>query len=218
MSWNYIGHSGTIAGLNVEVFGTTIENMAPIVPNDLYVLDIQTFGGPDGRVPTLSEDWTVLGSWANGTSRHLVAFRKMQSGDVAPVVLFSGLGNANDTQVASIHAFRSSMGNFSLDVVGAPSINPKDDSIGPIGGIAPAPGALVVLCAGKTNDFKGAASLPGWSIGGTFSYTHGTDAGTALLFVPAWPGGSTGALIVTDTGSPSTGLGQGLAVSFVEHA
>lgn len=205
-----------------ESVGNNGTSLAPGLPasfaaNDLHIVEVQTYGGTNGRVPSIASGWNVLGSWANGTSRHYFAWRKAVAGDTAPTITMTGTGATNDTQVSRVHGFRSSLGDFALDQTGTTSTNASADDVGPITGITPTTGALAVLTAGKSNDWNGTATLASWLLAAQTESTTGTDASTALLYVLNWGGGATGNLTVTDNGgTASAGVGQGQMASFVE--
>lgn len=212
MSWTFIA-SGTAAT------GNNATSLAPALPvgwaaGDLHVAEFQNFGGTNNRAPSMPAGWTVGPAWQNGTARHAVFWRQAQSGDTAPTVTLTGTGATGDTQLARIHGWRPSGSVVALRITGATSTNSTADNIGPVTGITPTFGDLVVLSCGKTNDFNGTASATGFTLATMTESTTGNDAGMACLYRTS-DGTATGSVTVTDTGgTASNGLGFGVLLAF----
>lgn len=207
--------------------GNNSATLTPTLPTgwqvgDLLVVQVQTFGGTNSRVPSMGGTWSST-VWANGTAQHLLAWKIAESGETNPVVTFTGTGVAGDTQVTRCFAFNSDTAglNIALDVHGATSTNASADNIGPISGITVGGSGsnLSLVSAGKTNDYNGVGTLTNYTQAALTESTTGNDAGMALLYRLATPSGATGSLTVTDNGgTASNGLGFGKIISFTEQA
>ena len=179
MAWTRVA-AGTAAT------GNNATSLSPGLPTswatgDLHLCQFQSFGGGvNSRVPSLPAGWTLIASFQNGTARHALWYRVAQVGDAAPTVTLTGVGVTGDTQLACIHGFRPSAG-VALRVAGVATTNATADNIGPIAGITATLGDLLIVSAGKTNDFNGAASATGYTLSAMTESTGGNDAGMALF-------------------------------------
>lgn len=212
MGWTYVASGAASNGNNAT-------SLTPGLPagwaaGDLHVAEFQNFGGTGNRVPSMAAGWTPGPAWQNGTARHAVFWRQAQLGDAAPTITLTGTGVAGDTQLSRIHGFRPSGSLVALRITGATSTNSTADNVGPVTGISPTFGDLVVASVGKTNDFNGTASATGFSLAAMSESTTGNDAGMACLYAVS-TGASTGNVTVTDTGATaSNGLGFGVLLAF----
>ncbi len=207
--------------------GNNATSLTPTLPTgwqvgDLLVVQVQTFGGTNSRVPSMDGTWSST-VWANGTAEHLLAWKIAESGESNPTVTFTGTGATGDTQVTRCFAFYSDASGvvIALDADGATSTNASADNIGPIDGITVggSGGNLSLVSAGKTNDYNGVGTLTNYTQAALTESTTGNDAGMALLYRLATPSGATGSLTVTDNGgTASNGLGFGKIISFTEQA
>jgi hypothetical protein len=204
--------------------GNNATSLTPGLPSgttsgDLLIVQAQSFGGTDSRVPSVGSDWTSY-QWNNGTSRHLLAWKFARTGESAPTITWTGTGATNDTMVSRVHGFYtdSSGKRLVLAVVGDNSTNASADNIGPISGITvPTGGGLVVISAGKSNDFNGQGALTNYTQAALTESTTGNDAGMTLMYRLAAPAGATGNLTVQDDGSTaSNGVGLGKMLCFQE--
>jgi hypothetical protein len=216
-AWSYIG-AGTAAT------GNNTTSLVPALPTgwepgDLLVLQFQNYGGTNARVPTST--WTSLAAFQNGTSRHRAWYTVAVDGQTAPTLTFTGTGANNDTQLARVFAFRPSGpagSSVTLRRTGVWTTNATADNIGPIGQVVANVGDLLIVSAGKNNDFNGEASATGFTLAATTDSITGNDAGMALLYNLEATDGATGQVTVVDGGATnSTGVGLGFLAAFITN-
>jgi hypothetical protein len=216
MAFSYVGSGAQAAGNNATSLTVAYPARAG---GDLCLLHFQRFGGTNSRAPNTPSGWVQVANWLNGTSRHALYERITNGGEPSVVLTLTGTGVTGDTQLARIHAFRSSTGVPTRNVTGSTSTNASADNIGPITGITPGSGDLALISCGKANDINGTLTLSAWTLAAQSSSTTGNDAGMGLLYQLSSDGSATGDLTVTDNGgTASNGVGLGILVSYNEAA
>jgi hypothetical protein len=209
-------------GSGAESVGVNTTSLSPGLPfgtspGDVLVLQAQNFGGTNARSPSIGGSWNSY-LITNGTSYHLLAWKYASPNEDTPVVTWTGTGATDDTQVSRVHGFYATGKNRMLFAAsGSASTNTSAHDIGPISELSvPIPGSLVVVSAGKSNDFSGSGSLANFTQAELTNSTAGNDAGMTLMYRTDAPSGLTGNLTVSDTGASSPGVGLGMMLCFVE--
>lgn len=216
MAWTFPGGAGVLTT------GNNAASLTPVLPGhlvgDLLIVQFQNFGGASARVPQVPAGWGGVRTSSGNVHHLLIWFVSTDGATPNPTIVLSGTGVANDTQLARAFRFSPTFGTVpTLRQAGTGTVNASADDIGPIGGVTITAGDLLILSAGKANDFTGNGTLAGWTQAAVSSSTTGNDAGMALLYMLSGPGGATGTAIVADAGATaSLGVGIGQMLGFYE--
>ena len=215
MALTYVGVGTAAAGNNAS--------LTPALPSgwavdDLLLVYVSSRGNGTWTAPT---GWTQIFQVAHSSSgiNKIACFYKFAvSDEVAPAMTYSG-GASGQTTLAQVCAFRGSIPNSPVDILGSASSNSSATNIGPISGITTTSGNGVIIVFGhRADDWTSVATLSGdsltWVEIGEPDTTSGNDAGQVWDYALF----SSNVTVTSKTftvsgGSAQTGLGIMLSIA-----